>query len=66
MTGSLHEANLPFDHISFGSSYNEKCFRKSFRENQKTHFMFNNCFENRTFYEMWKNILGADRQQMTI
>jgi hypothetical protein len=25
------------------------------------------CFENRTFYEiMWKNIVGADRQQMTI
>jgi len=38
------------------------------RENQNTHFMFNNdFFENRAVYErMWKNILELDRPQMTV
>jgi hypothetical protein len=39
---------------------------KSFRENQKTHFMFNNFF-NCTVYEvMWKNVVGPDRPLMKI
>ena len=39
------------------------------RENQNTDFMFDNFFffENRAFCEiMWKNVVEADRQQMTI
>jgi len=38
------------------------------RENQDTHFMFNNVFfENRVVYEiMWKNIVETCRPQMTI
>jgi len=41
---------------------------KRCRENQNTHFMFNNFFsENRAIYEiMWKNILELDRSHMTI
>jgi hypothetical protein len=41
---------------------------KSCRENQSTHFMFNNFFpENRAVYEiMWKNMVQRDRPQMTI
>jgi hypothetical protein len=41
---------------------------KSCRENQKTHFMFDNLFvENLTVFEiMCKNILEPDRPQMTI
>jgi hypothetical protein len=39
---------------------------KSCRENQKTHFMSDNFFsENRTIYEMWKNV-QAGSPQMTI
>ena len=40
---------------------------KNCRENQNTHFMFNNIFlENRTVYEiMWKNIVEPGRPQMT-
>ena len=39
------------------------------KENQNTHFMFNNFFppENRAVYEiMWKNTVQPDRSQMTI
>jgi hypothetical protein len=41
---------------------------KSCRENQNTHFMFNNFFsENRAICEiMWKNMVQPDRPQMTI
>jgi len=43
---------------------------KSCRENQDTHFMFNNFFfslENRAVYGiMWKIIVEPDRPQMTI
>jgi len=40
---------------------------KRCRENQNTHFMFSTFFfENRTVYEMWKNILERGRSQMTI
>jgi len=33
-----------FGNNSLNSSYNEKFFRQSSRENQNTHFMFNNVF----------------------
>ena len=38
------------------------------RDNQNTHFMFNNFFsENHAVYEiMWKNIVETDRPQLTI
>ena len=41
---------------------------KSCRENQNTHFMFNNfSSENRAFYEIaWKNIVEPDRPLVTI
>jgi len=36
-------------------------------EEIKTHFMFNNVFfENRAFFEMWKNTVHPDRPQMAI
>jgi len=31
---------------SLSSSQNKKCFRQKLRENQNTHFMFNNFFLN--------------------
>ena len=39
---------------------------KSCRQNQNTHFMFNNfSFENRFFYKVkWKNMAHPDRSQM--
>jgi len=43
----------------------EKCFR----ENQNTHFIFNDLFlfENRALYElMWKNTVMPSRLQITI
>ena len=42
---------------------------KRFRENQNTHFIFNNLFfpENHAFYEItWKNIIEMGRSQTTI
>jgi hypothetical protein len=42
---------------------------KSCRENQNTHFVFNNTFffENHVVYEiMWKNTVERDKPQMTI
>jgi hypothetical protein len=41
---------------------------KSCRDNQNTHFVFNNYFfENRDIYEiMWKNMVEPDRPQVTI
>ena len=42
---------------------------KSCRENQNTHFVFNNFFffENRAFHEdMWKTMVEPDRPQVTI
>jgi hypothetical protein len=57
-----------FDHISFTSSYNEKCFKQKVAEKIKTHFMFSNfIFENRAVYEiMWQNTVEPGRPQMTI
>jgi hypothetical protein len=39
---------------------------KSCRENQNTHFIFDNLFsENRAVYEItWKNMVEADRSQV--
>jgi len=41
---------------------------KMCRENQNTHFAFDNFFfENRAVYEiMWKHIVQPDRPQMTV
>jgi len=37
------------------------------RENQNTHFVFSNFFENRAVYEkMWKNTVERGRPQMAI
>ena len=42
-------------------------FRTTVVERIKTHFAFNFFFENFTIYEkMWKNVVEADRPQMTI
>jgi len=58
-----------YGNISLNYSYNDKCFEKKIcRENQITHFMFNNFFPgNRGVYEiMWKNVVDPDRIQMAI
>jgi len=53
-------------HTSPSSSYNEKYFRQSCRENQNTHFMLNNFFPKVTsfmrFFFFWRNSppLGQD------
>jgi len=53
-----------YDNISLNSSQNEKSF-KSCKENQNTHFTFNN--DNRAICEgMSKNMVQPDRPQMTI
>ena len=42
---------------------------KRCKENQNTHFMFNNIFspKNRAVYEiMWKKLVESDRRQMTV
>jgi hypothetical protein len=56
-----------FNNISLNYSYNEKCFRKSCRENQNTQFALDIFVENSAVYEiMWgKNILEPERLQMT-
>jgi hypothetical protein len=54
--------------MSLNSSQN-KTFsgkKKSRRENQKTHFMFNNFFsENRAFYEIMPKNMAKPEPQMT-
>jgi hypothetical protein len=40
---------------------------KVVRENQKTHFMFDNSSEGRAIYEAtWKNTVQPDEPQMTL
>jgi hypothetical protein len=54
--------------ISLNYFQNEKFFRQKVRENQNTHFIFNNLLvfsENRAVCEiMWKNVVEPDRPQM--
>jgi len=58
---------LLYDNISLISSYDEKCLRQNCRENQNTHFMFNNFFENRAVCEiMWENMIESVRPQITV
>jgi hypothetical protein len=58
------------DNISLNSSYNEKQFRQSGRENRNTHFMFNNVFFPPKVVpftkKCGKNVVERDRSQMTI
>jgi len=46
MTGTLHDKPMHiYDiYVTLNSSYNGKCFRRSCRENQNIHFIFNNFF----------------------
>jgi hypothetical protein len=63
ITGILREDRcVHLESISLSFSSNEKCFKKHFRENQSTHFVFNNFFpKNSTVYEiMWKNIVEPE------
>jgi len=55
------------NNISLSSSYNEKCIRQRCRENQNTHFMFNNSFPKIVPFKeiMWKNMLHPNRLQTT-
>lgn len=58
-----------YENISLKSSQNEKYFRQGYRENQDTHFTFDNFFpfRNHVVYElMWENIVKPDRPRMTI
>ena len=67
--GTLHEnqytiliISCPFL-LGMGNIWDKCC-----RENQNTHFVFNNFFlENRAAFEiMWKNVVETNRPQMTI
>ena len=59
-----------YGNILLNSFWNEKFFRQIYRENQNTHFMFNNLHpppENRVIYEiMWTNLVEADMPWMTM
>ena len=71
--GTLHEHQYTFCIISLSLLLRMiNVSGKSCRENQNTHFVFNNClffiffFCNRVVYEiMWKNIVEPDGPQMT-
>jgi len=65
--GSLHEDQPTFLIISHSSLLRlRNILNKSCRENQKTHFVFNDFFFNCAIYEvMWKNVVEPGRQQMT-
>jgi hypothetical protein len=49
-----------YDNISLNSPQNEKYFRQNCRENQNTHFMFNNGFP-----KMSKNMVETEGPQIT-
>ena len=73
MTGTLHEDQYAYLIISCSVLLRMKNVSDlSCRENQNTHFMFNNffffsLFKNRAIYEiMWKNVIQWGRLQMTI
>jgi len=70
ITGTLHEDRYTFMPISRWIPLRMRNVSdKSCRENQNTHFMFNNLFfpENRAVYEiMWKIIAEPDIPRMTI
>jgi hypothetical protein len=57
-----------FDHISFNSSYSEKCFRQKLCKNSNhTFYVQLLFFENHAVYEiMWKGFVERDRPQITI
>jgi hypothetical protein len=56
------------DNTLHSSSWNEKCFRQIYRENQNTHFMFNAFFPQKLccYKLMWKNVVWPDKPQMTV
>jgi hypothetical protein len=68
MVGTLHEDLCIFMIISQILPSRRYISDKSCRENQNTHFMFNNLFTgNCSDYEiMWKNIVELDRPLMII
>jgi hypothetical protein len=69
MTGTLHEDVFTFITISRLILLRMRnVLDKSCRENQNTHFVFNNCIPKIVpFYEiMWKNMIQPDRPHMTI
>ena len=69
MTGTLHEDQHTFLIMSRSDLRRMRNVSdRSCRENQNTHFVFNNFFfDNRAVYEiMWNNIVGLDTPQMTI
>jgi hypothetical protein len=70
ITGTLHEEQYKLLIISrsvllrMGNISDKSC-----RENQNTHFTFNNFFspENRAVYDiMWKNAVQPDRPHVTV
>jgi len=67
ITGTLHENVRKFLILSRSVLRMGNVLDKSYRENQNTHFLFNDFFANRAVYEvMWKNIVEPGRPQMTI
>jgi hypothetical protein len=56
--GTLHEDLRTFKIVNVSD--------ENFRENQNTHFMFDNFLETCVAYEiMWKNMVQLGRPQMT-
>ena len=67
VTGTLHEDQCTFLLLSPSFLLKLKKFQTSCRENRNTHFIFNDFFENRAFYEIiLKNSVDPGRTQMTI
>jgi len=68
ITGTLHEDPCTFMIISRSIlPIIRNISDNSCRQNQYTHFGFENFSENRAVYEiMWKNIVESTRLQMTI
>jgi hypothetical protein len=68
ITGTLHEDVFTFMTISCRILLRMRnVSNKSYKENQKTHFMFKTFSANRAVYEiMWKNMVEPERPQMAI
>jgi len=69
MTGTLHENECKFVIVSLSVLLKTRIVSdKTCRENQNTHFIFNNFFfDIRVVYEiMWKNTVYPDRTHMKI
>jgi hypothetical protein len=56
--------NYMYDSISLSFSWNEICFRQSYRENQNTHFVFSN-IKKKNRAPFWDNVEKYVRARQT-